>query len=214
MNQRKTDFLNYLKHLSVTTLVHQQNFINKWYDLFSMLDENQYNSISMDHLTDAEYYIMNYSIPHVGSYKVYFNIDHVIQSDAYQTSSIQSMTEDELDRNRINHSIPFDMNIYLLNQFQSSQKNIKSIKYYPVITDSYMSNGLYTVIDGNHQLEMSLREQDLVELKYTPFYKLKKECYGNTFSYLLHHFMNEMHIISSDPQYLLNQYPLQETIRI
>ena len=44
MNQRKTDFLNYLKHLSVTTLVHQQNFINKWYDLFSMLDENQYNS--------------------------------------------------------------------------------------------------------------------------------------------------------------------------
>ena len=88
MNQRKTDFLNYLKHLSVTTLVHQQNFINKWYDLFSMLDENQYNSISMDHLTDAEYYVMNYSIPHVGSYKVYFNIDHVIQSDAYQTSSI------------------------------------------------------------------------------------------------------------------------------
>ena len=172
MNQRKTDFLNYLKHLSVTTLVHQQNFINKWYDLFSMLDENQYNSISIDHLTDAEYYIMNYSIPHVGSYKVYFNIDHVIQSDAYQTSSIQSMTEDELDRNRINHP------------------------------------------DGNHQLEMSLREQDLVELKYTPFYKLKKECYGNTFSYLLHHFMNEMHIISSDPQYLLNQYPLQETIRI
>ena len=79
MNQRKTDFLNYLKHLSVTTLVHQQNFINKWYDLFSMLDENQYNSISMDHLTDAEYYIMNYSIPHVGSYKVYFNIDHVIE---------------------------------------------------------------------------------------------------------------------------------------
>jgi len=171
-------------------------------------------SISMDHLTDAEYYVMNYSIPHVGSYKVYFNIDHVIQSDAYQTSSIQSMTEDELDRNRINHPIPFDMNIYLLNQFQCSQKNIKSIKYYPVITDSYMSNGLYTVIDGNHQLEMSLREQDLVELKYTPFYKLKKECYGNTFSYLLHHFMNEMHIISSDPQYLLNQYPLQETIRI
>lgn len=146
-------------------------------------------------------------------YKVYFNINHVIQSDAYQTSSIQSMTEDELDRNRINHPIPFDMNIYLLNQFQCSQKNIKSIHYYPVITDSYMSNGLYTVIDGNHQLEMSLREQDLVELKYTPFYKLKKECYGNTFSYLLHHFMNEMHIISSDPQYLLNQYPLQETIR-
>ena len=28
------------------------------------------------------------------------------------------------------------------------------------------------------------------------------------------HFMNEMHIISSDTQYLLNQYPLQETIRI
>lgn len=45
MNQRKTDFLNHLKHLSVTTLVHQQNFINKWYDLFSMLDENQYNSV-------------------------------------------------------------------------------------------------------------------------------------------------------------------------
>lgn len=53
MNQRKTDFLNYLKHLSLTTLVHQQNFINKWYDLFSMLDENQYNSISMDDLTNA-----------------------------------------------------------------------------------------------------------------------------------------------------------------
>ena len=118
MNQRKTDFLDYLKHLSTTTLVHQQNFINKWYDLFSMLDENQYNSIPMDDLTDAEYYVMNYSIPHVGSYKVYFNIDHVIQSDAYQTSSIQAMTEEELDRNRINHPIPFDMNIYLLNQFQ------------------------------------------------------------------------------------------------
>lgn len=212
MNQRKTDFLDYLKHLSTTTLVHQQNFINKWYDLFSMLDENQYNSISMDDLTDAEYYVMNYSIPHVGSYKVYFNIDHVIQSDAYQTSTIQAMTEEELDRNRINHPIPFDMNIYLLNQFQCSQKNIKSIKYYPIITDSYMSNGLYTVIDGNHQLEMSLREQDLVELKYIPFHKLKKECYGNMFSYLLHHFMNEMHILSADPQYLLNQYPLQETI--
>ena len=135
MNQRKTDFLNYLKHLSLTTLVHQQNFINKWFDLFSMLDENQYNSISMEDLTDAEYYVMNYSIPHVGSYKVYFNIDHVIQSDAYQTSSIHSMTEEELDRNQINHPIPFDMNIYLLNQFQCSQKNIKSIKYYPVITD-------------------------------------------------------------------------------
>lgn len=77
-----------------------------------------------------------------------------------------------------------------------------------------MSNGLYTVIDGNHQLEMLLREQDLIELKCIPFYKLKQECYGNTFSYLFHHFMNEMHIISSDTQYLLNQYPLQETIRI
>ena len=71
MNQRKTDFLDYLKHLSTTTLVHQQNFINKWYDLFSMLDENQYNSIPMDDLTDAEYYVMNYSIPHVGSYNEY-----------------------------------------------------------------------------------------------------------------------------------------------
>lgn len=121
------------------------------------------------------------------------------------------MTEEELDRNRINHPIPFDMNMYLLNQSQCSQKNIKSIKYYPVITDSYMSNGLYTVIDGNHQLEMLLREQDLIELKCIPFYKLKQECY---FSYLFHHFMNEMHIISADPQYLLNQYPLQETIRI
>lgn len=88
------------------------------------------------------------------------------------------MTEEKLDRNRINHPIPFDMNMYLLNQSQCSQKNIKSIKYYPVITDSYMSNGLYTVIDGNHQLEMLLREQDLIELKYIPFYKLKQECYG------------------------------------
>ena len=71
-----------------------------------------------------------------------------------------------------------------------------------------------TVIDGNHQLEMSLREQDSVKLKYIPFYKLKEDCYGNTFSYLLHHFMNEIHIISADTQYLLNQHPLQETIRI
>ena len=77
-----------------------------------------------------------------------------------------------------------------------------------------MSNGLYTVIDGNHKLEMSLREQDHVEFKYIPFYQLNKKCYGNMFSYLLHHFMNEMHILSVDPQYLLNQYPLQETIRL
>ena len=48
-----------------------------------MLDENQYNSISIDHLTDAEYYVMNYSIPHVGSYKVYFNIEIRCLSDIF-----------------------------------------------------------------------------------------------------------------------------------
>ena len=148
MNQRKTDFLNYLKHLSVTTLVHQQNFINKWYDLFSMLDENQYNSISMDHLTDAEYYVMNYSIPHVGSYKVYFNIDHVIQSDAYQTSSIQSMTEDELDRNRINHPIPFDMNIILISiDFQNYTISLRVGRLIPILN-------VYSFIALNRSCEL------------------------------------------------------------
>lgn len=206
MHTRKTDFLDYLKQLSHTTLLHHNNFINQWYDLFSLIDEQEYNSISMDSLTDAEYYVMNYSIPHVGRYKVYFNIDKIIQSDAYKFSSIHTLSENELDLKRVNHPVPFDMNIYLLNQFQLGQKNIKDIKYYPIITDSCDGSHLYTVIDGNHRLEISLREEKLVNVKYISFDLLNHECYGNMFSFLLHHFMNEMHhLLYPNYNYLLSE---------
>lgn len=205
MNTRKTDFLDYLKQLSQTTLLHHDNFINQWYDLFSLVDDQEYNSLNIDTLTDAEYYVMNYSIPHVGSYKVYFNIDKIIQSDVYQSSSIHTLSEDELDFKRVSHPIPFDMNIYLLNQFQNGEKNVKNVRYYPIITDSCMGSTLYSVIDGNHHLEMCLREEDSVDVKYVPFELLNSKCYGNMFSFLLHHFMNEMHhLLYTDYNYFLN----------
>lgn len=216
MNKRKVDFLNYIKALHKTTLSHHHSFLNKWYDLFQAIDDNEYNSISIDSLTDSEYYVMNYCIPHVGSYKIYFNIDHIIQSKAYLNSPIHQLSQQELDYKRVNHPIPFDMNIYLLNQFQTSQKNIQNVQYYPIITDSCMDAYWYTVIDGNHKLEMSLREQEKVNIKYIPFHQLDANCYGNMFSFLLHQFMNEFYsIVYPNYQYSFStQTPKKKIITI